>query len=1020
MAIGASIIAIAAQAAVAAEIIAVTTGLYIALGATLISYAFAPKPKIPALPNFSQEARDRTRQIRQPVTPWDIVYGEARKSGPLTFIETTDNAKQLHMVITLAGHPCEAWKAIYINDTPIYPSQLDGDGVVTTGKYANKAKFQVDLGTTGQPFADLVTDTTNWTADHKQAGRTKMYVRLTYDQDIYPTGIPNISVRLKGKTALDPRTSTTYWTPNAILCTRDFLATDTDEGGVGVATADIDSTTAISGANICDEFVATKQWTHTVDAVNTTDNYLDFTDTVTDPDANDVDDGLLHFWTGDRVEVASTGAVPGGLATSTSYYVIVVHERKNTVLKTRIQLAASYDDALSETAISLTSAGSGTITVYKTGEPRYTVNGIVSTDKQPHEHIRDMSTAMAGFVVNVGGQWQFTPGAWRSSSATFDEDTVRGGITWKSKRSRRERFNAIQGTYVSPHQYDQPTDYPPITSSTYQNEDDGKRTFQQVDMNFVNRASTCQRIGRIILNRHRRQITANFPLMLHGLSVKAADVVSINNTRAGWSGKTFEVTSWELQTEDRDGVPLIGIDLGLDEIDANVFAWDPNTDEVVPDAAETTILQDASTVAPPSGLTVTSGTSDLYIKKDGTVVSRINVNWTASPDAFLDRYELQYKRSIDSTYLPAIQSDDTQQYIWDVEDDVDYDIRVRAVSRLGVRSAYITELNHTVVGKTEPPQDVTGFTAAQSGNVVTFKWNQVGDVDLSGYEIRYFAQGGFAWDTATILTSVTKGTLITNAALPPGTWTVGVKAIDTSQNYSTNTTTYNISVSNVNTIIDEEELQDSFVGATLTNFVKHWTGKLLPSSTKAPNELTRAELFEQFVPYPEADCYVELPELDSGFDSDDLRLWSEVDSQLGPGKTGVADPQFQAAVKVDGGSYGAFFNHTIGVIPEARYVKPRFYLDTSQGVAYITRVRAVLDEEVDIKSDQDVAVSITGATITFDRQFHTVPNVDPTAKNAASIAVPSNITETGFDVDVYDITTGNQVAGTIDWEARGV
>jgi hypothetical protein len=60
--------------------------------------------------------------------------------------------------------------------------------------------------------------------------------------------------------------------------------------------------------------------------------------------------------TGSRVRVASTSAVPSGLTTSVDYYAIVF-------TTTNIKLATTLANALAGTAIDLTDAGSGTISI---------------------------------------------------------------------------------------------------------------------------------------------------------------------------------------------------------------------------------------------------------------------------------------------------------------------------------------------------------------------------------------------------------------------------------------------------------------------------------------------------------------------------------------------------------------------------------------------------------------------------------------------------------------------------------
>ncbi len=77
-----------------------------------------------------------------------------------------------------------------------------------------------------------------------------------------------------------------------------------------------------------------------------------------------------------------------------------------------------------------------------------------------------------------------------------------------------------------------------------------------------------------------------------------------------------------------------------------------------------------------------------------------------------------------------------------------------------------------------PPPNVANFSAANSGEVVAFKWDAVADGAIAGYDIRYGALGVTSWDQMFPLTEVMKGTEMANASVPPGTWTFAIRAID--------------------------------------------------------------------------------------------------------------------------------------------------------------------------------------------------------------------------------------------------
>lgn len=98
----------------------------------------------------------------------------------------------------------------------------------------------------------LVAENLGWTWEHRLQGVCYVYVRLDWDTDMFPNGLPNIKAVVRGKKVLDPRSGNTYWTSNWALCVYDFLR---DERGFGCTDVDIDVATVIASANISDEQV---------------------------------------------------------------------------------------------------------------------------------------------------------------------------------------------------------------------------------------------------------------------------------------------------------------------------------------------------------------------------------------------------------------------------------------------------------------------------------------------------------------------------------------------------------------------------------------------------------------------------------------------------------------------------------------------------------------------------------------------------------------------------------------------
>lgn len=210
-----------------------------------ISNALAKKPSMDA----GTLTTGQTISGKNSIASASIIYGRTRIGGTIVHMEATESNKYLHLVYAIAGHEIDAFETVYFDDEALV---LDGNGF----GYSNKARIKFKLGTDDQTaFSDLVSESASgWTNNHRLRGRACAYIRLEYDQDKFPNGLPNISFLIRGKKVFDPRTNITVWSANSALCLNDYL-TNTRYGLGCVYANEIDSSALIASANICDEEV---------------------------------------------------------------------------------------------------------------------------------------------------------------------------------------------------------------------------------------------------------------------------------------------------------------------------------------------------------------------------------------------------------------------------------------------------------------------------------------------------------------------------------------------------------------------------------------------------------------------------------------------------------------------------------------------------------------------------------------------------------------------------------------------
>lgn len=242
--------------------VATAIGYIVAYSAIIGASMAASKLLAPKMPSFSDSSlSNRSQMVRSPISARGIVYGKSRVSGTIVYLSTTGTKNEfLHIVVTLAGHEVEAIDEVYFNDE-LVPLTGNSNTPDAGSLYNGVARINKKRGVPGDTAdADLIYDTNNppltdgrWTADHKLSGIAYLYVRLTWDAEKFPSGIPNISAVIRGKKVYDPRTATTAYSANAALCLRDYLTDATL--GMGMSSAEVDDTAFGVAANICDEQV---------------------------------------------------------------------------------------------------------------------------------------------------------------------------------------------------------------------------------------------------------------------------------------------------------------------------------------------------------------------------------------------------------------------------------------------------------------------------------------------------------------------------------------------------------------------------------------------------------------------------------------------------------------------------------------------------------------------------------------------------------------------------------------------
>jgi len=585
------------------------------LALTAASQALAPKPKQPNIGGGGNGGIDQSKTItaRSSNATRKLVYGETRLGGTYAFIEATDNDQYLHLVIILAAHEVEQFTGVYFNDELL---TITSNAVTSPAKYDGFADiYTVVKGTAGNIPAPLLA-TASWTSSHTLTDQAYIYARLKFDANAFEQGLPNISAKMQGRKIYDPRTTTTVYSKNPALVIRDYL-TDTVYG-LGATASEIDDTSFIAAANICEESVA------------------------------------------------------------------------------------------------LSGGGS---------QDRYTFDGVVDTQNTPRSNLEQMLTALNGSLYYSNGKWSLRAGAYVTPTVTLDESDLASGLTVSTAISARDSFNAIKGQFISPESDYQATDYPAITSSTFETEDNSERRYLNLDLPFTDNAARAQRIAKQILYKNRQEIALRAKFKMSAFQFQVGDTVMITNTRLGFTNKVFEIVSWKLNF----GTTEVTVDCEMVETNSAVYDWSA---EEAAFTQDNTTLPDPFTVPAP---TVTP--SDVLELFNQQAISVLIVD-VASTSIYARQFEVEAKLSTDTIYKSLGVASGGRFTLVNVAAGGVYDIRARSINALGIKSAFTTT-THTIVGQAAAAQDVTNFSVNIIGANADLSWTASTDEDLSHYVIRH-------------------------------------------------------------------------------------------------------------------------------------------------------------------------------------------------------------------------------------------------------------------------------------------
>lgn len=739
-------------------------------------------------------AQGRNLSVRQPIAPWQVVFGQSRVGGDVTFMFLSTDKKYLHIVVTLACHVSQEIGDVWLDDEVIAPGMLNANGEVTSGKFAKlTAQLRTDNPDTN-PYTVLHTVSSVQMVAFDEGGDDGRFYLLTDVSPNSPIGDTQYS-----------RSGSTFTFGGNFA----HIVIDYTESILTPVTRIKKSLGDEAGQPFPDLVSESEgKWTDAHRQTGHTKLYVRFNTSVLEGGAPNISVVMKGAKLYDpRTGLTTWSANP---ALAVLAYLMSTDFGLGAAL-TEIGSAEFITAAnVCDESVSLAAGGS---------ESRYKANGAFRLSERPVDILERLLFSMAGTLTQVSDTWRVFAGAYEAATLTLTEKDFAGPVQIEPMPPRDKWANGAKGVFVNPASNWQPTDFPVIVpTAQYLAEDGGEAIYVDLDGSaFITSSGQMQRLGRIEIRHRRSGLTVTALFKLTAWRAFTGHSVALTFAKYGWSAKEFTILDASFAVIQGGEGPALGVQLVLRETNAAIFSW--AAEDQAQGTPPSTSLPNPLSVAAPGAPTVVE---TLYSTSGSAgVKSRATVSWTAVIDPLVKSYEVSWKRSIDTAYQIAMVPQGTSFAVDDLAAGL-YVFAVRSWNGI-VRSDWSPYTVKELLGLTAPPFDPTGFAVIKSAGFALASWVLSVDLDVQINGLAVIRHSplttGATWNDGVILDEFPGGK--TEGLVPLMTGTYMLKFIDSSGNYSINAASFVATeglVSGFTTVATSTQ-QTAFAGAK-TNVAK--------------------------------------------------------------------------------------------------------------------------------------------------------------------------------------------------------
>ena len=554
-----------------------------------------------------------------------------------------------------------------------------------------------------------------WTTAHKLNGIAYIAGSFEYDSNGMFSGIPAITVVVKGKKVYDQRSDSTaggsgdqriadvntyQYSNNPAICFQDYILNA--DYGKQIPAAKVNLPTFTTAANLCDTEVDQPFFNGTAKPITWSGVSGNKFISITDEDKwwqNKVGELIdLYDSNGNQVLDAAEiiAAIRDGFFDENEQYLLYIDAT----------LGSNY------------SSNTGT---YLNKVKRFTLNGVLDTNNSVMDNSKEMLSSMRGVFTYFNGQYELQ--VEDTGSATFNINDshiiAEAGISVdygnKDKKANKvvvEYFNAQKR-----YELDTQSVLHVVNGQDYTHDDGGEILEVRVEFPFCTDPYLAFNYGKAILTRSRNQTSVQFVGTPELYKTNVGDIVNLTYLGLGFDGKIFRIEALELTADGLVSVSMIEY--------FDIYTWEVPAQEPV-----------ETHVNIPSAYAVKKPENIAFTDTDDSATDRPFLAWTLPTDYPYYQWRVNVVDSSGNQQINRIVDVNNCDLNY-LPKATGYVASITALNTLGVES--LPETATFTIGD-EP----TGTGDLQDGAVTNLKVNDLSAVKINTGELNLGTENGMA------------------------------------------------------------------------------------------------------------------------------------------------------------------------------------------------------------------------------------------------------------------------------------